>query len=154
MKKQILLLLGLVLIGTLGLAAGIEASKGTWDYRSLARGRASVQSVQVTAQITAATKRVSSFTVPECTQNDSASSPFVRFVLKRAEGQQDKVGDQAACATATDDERTKAKKISLCLSCPREDATEVGLESPLAPQGPPSSSEAVPGDPEAIRFIG
>jgi len=143
MKKQILLLLGLVLIGTLGLAAGIEASKGTWDYRSLARGRASVQSVQVTAQITAATKRVS-----------SASSPFVRFVLKRAEGQQDKVGDQAACATATDDERTKAKKISLCLSCPREDATEVGLESPLAPQGPPSSSEAVPGDPEAIRFIG
>ena len=35
MKKQILLLLGLVLIGTLGVAAGIEASKGNWDYRSL-----------------------------------------------------------------------------------------------------------------------
>jgi hypothetical protein len=154
MKKQILLLLGLVLIGTLGLAVGIEASKGTWDYRSLSRGRASVQSVQVTAPVTAATKRVSSLAVPECTQNDSASRPFVRFVLKRAEGQQDMVGDQATCTTATDDERTKAKKISLCLGCPGEDASEVGLESLSAPQGPPSSSGAVPGDPEAIRFIG
>ena len=64
------------------------------------------------------------------------------------------VGDQAACATATDDERTKAKNISPCLSCPGEEASEVGLESPLAPQGLPSSSEAVAGDPEAIRFIG
>lgn len=35
MKKQILLLFGLILIGVLGTAAGIEASKGNWDYHSL-----------------------------------------------------------------------------------------------------------------------
>ncbi len=39
MKKQLMLLLGLILIATLGLAAGIEASKGNWDYHSLLKGQ-------------------------------------------------------------------------------------------------------------------
>jgi len=47
MRKQVLLLLGLVLIGTLGLAAGIEASKGKWDYRSLLQDQESPESTQV-----------------------------------------------------------------------------------------------------------
>lgn len=154
MKKQILLLFGLVSIGTLGLAAGIEASKGTWDYRSLLRDRESVQSVQVTAPIPAATKKVSSAAVPGCAPHDPAPSPFVRFVLKRAEGQQDMVSDQATCATATEDEKTKAKKISLCQGCPGEDAIKGDVESLIAPQSPLPSSESVPGATETIRFIG
>jgi hypothetical protein len=46
MKKQVLLLLGLILLGTLGLAAGIEASKGNWDYRSLSISQGPTKSEQ------------------------------------------------------------------------------------------------------------
>src|SRR5262249_35193976 len=96
MKKQILLLLGLVLIGTLGLAAGIEASKGNWDYRSLV-SRAPRQSAQATAQTVLATKTVSSPAVAECAVNDSAPNPFVRFVLKKGEGQRNAMSQQSPC---------------------------------------------------------
>jgi len=47
MKKQLMLLLGLAVIGTLGLAAGIEASKGNWDYQSLLKGPESAKSDHV-----------------------------------------------------------------------------------------------------------
>ena len=49
MKKQLRLLLGLALVGTLGLAAGIEASKGSWDYRSLLKGQENPQGERILA---------------------------------------------------------------------------------------------------------
>ena len=152
MKKQILLLLGLVLIGTLGLAAGIEASKGNWDYRSLVRNRTSWQGAQATAQTILATKTVSSPAVPVCAANDSAPTPFVRFVLKIGEGQQNVMSEQTPCVTATEEE--KKKRISFCPGCPGEDATAVDLQSLIAPQRPLPPSESVPSDTEAVRFIG
>ena len=152
MKKQILLLLGLVLIGTLGLAAGIEASKGNWDYRSLV-SRAPRQSPQATAQTILATKTVSSPAVSECAANDSAPNPFVRFVLRRESQQNAMMSQQALCVTTTAEEKN-AKKISFCPSCPGEDAGVVDLQSLIAPQRPLSPSESVPNDTEAIRFIG
>lgn len=153
MKKQITLLLGLVLIGILGLAAGIEASKGNWDYRSLVRGQGAVHNVQVTAPTSLATKHVSFPAVSGCTPRDSAPSPFVRFVLERTESQAGVANDQAACAAAIDEEKTRANKISLCVGCPREDTTEVGLED-SHPQPSLPSSESVPADTETIHFIG
>src|SRR5262245_64909931 len=88
-KKQIILLLGLVLIGTLGLAAGIEASKGNWDYRSLLQVQGSWQNSRATTLASPqAPKPVSSsFALPPCPQDDSAANPFVQFVLNRTEGQ-------------------------------------------------------------------
>jgi len=47
MRKQIMLLLGLMLIGTLGVAAGIEASKSNWNYRSLLQSQEFAKSDQV-----------------------------------------------------------------------------------------------------------
>jgi hypothetical protein len=153
MKKQILLLLGLVLIGTLGLAAGIEASKGKWDYRSLVRSRTSWQGAQATTQTILATKTVSSPAVSVCAANDSVPDPFVRFVLKRGEGQQNAMSEQTPCVAATEEEK-KAKRISFCPGCPGEDATEVDLQSLIAPQRPLPPSESVPSDTAAVRFIG
>ncbi|HEV8711671.1 MAG TPA: hypothetical protein VGX03_02445 [Candidatus Binatia bacterium] len=153
MKRQILLLFGLILIGTLGLAAGIEASKGNWDYRSLIRSRAPWQSAEGTVQTPLTAKTVLSSAVPQCAQNGAAPNAFVRFVLKRAEGQQDVMSDQAPCVTATEGERTKGRKVSFCSDCPRKEATEVGLESLVDPQSAPSS-ESLPGDTEAVRFLG
>ena len=135
MKKQILLLLGLVLIGTLGLAAGIEASKGNWDYRSLIRSRASWQGAQATAQTILTTKTISSPAVSVCAANDSAPNPFVRFVLKRGEGQQNAMSEQTPCVASTEEEK-KANKISFCPGCRGEDTTVIDLQSLIAPQGP------------------
>src|SRR4030095_5842434 len=100
-RKQIMLLLGLVLIGTLGLAAGIEASKGNWDYRSLLRAKGSWQSTRATTLTPQAPKPVSSsLALPQCQPEDSAANPFVQFVLHRTAGQHSTANSQASCVTA------------------------------------------------------
>jgi|SRR5262245_34994373 len=153
-KKQIILLLGLVLIGTLGLAAGIEASKGNWDYRSLLQARGSWQSTQATTPPQAPKPVSSSLALPQCQQEDSAANPFVQFVLHRTEGQRGTANSQATCVTATEKEKTKTRRLSFCLDCPKDHASETGLAGPSDPQSPLPFSEPAPSHPETIRFIG
>jgi hypothetical protein len=154
-KKQIMLLLGLVLIGTLGLAAGIEASKGTWDYRSLLQAQRSWQNARATTQTPLTPKPVSSSVVlPQCPPDDSVANPFVQFALDRIKGQAGTMRGQTTCMAATEKEKTKAKKLSFCLGCPEENTAEAGLENPTAPQSPLPSYEHVPSNTETMRFIG
>jgi hypothetical protein len=77
MKKRIPLLLSLILIETLGLAAGIQASKGNWNYHSLLEERKTLDGTQVSQSGPPATRGVSSPRFPGGQQTGAQSMPII-----------------------------------------------------------------------------
>jgi hypothetical protein len=153
-RKQIILLLGLVLIATVGLAAGIEASKGNWDYRSLLQAPGALRNTRATlpAPLSSAQPVATSPAQAKYPQHESPPSPFVQFTFDRLEGQRGLTGDLPACQPVTAQDKT-ALKVSLSMGC-AEDVTEGERDDAIVPQTPVPPSERASGSADPLPVIG
>jgi hypothetical protein len=152
MRKQIILLLGLMLIGTLRLAAGIEASKGNWVYLSLLKDHESSENDHGFTLATMSLGKVSSV-FHGGMADGSNTVPFVRSFFEGVEGQPGMVVGEATCSAVTEDGKTKPQKISFS-DCPRENAGGISLESHSVSQSSLPFDKLVPRNTEVFRIIG
>jgi len=154
-RKQIILLLGLVLIGTVGLAAGIEASKGNWDYRSLLQAApGALRNTRTTTPAPLAPQPVAtSSTQAKYAQDDALPNPSVQFTFDWLKGQRGLIGDRPACQPVTANDKT-AHRVSLSVGCAEDTATQGTLDDATAPQAPIPSSERASGSAGPLPLIG
>jgi len=154
-RKQIVLLLGLVLIGTLGLAAGIEASKGTWDYRSLLPAAPGVlRNTRATTPAPLAPQPVAMSSAPaEYSQDDSPRNPFVQFAIDWLAGQRTRTGGQSDCLSVTAKDQA-AHQVSLPMGCAADPAAEAVWDQATAPQAPTPAYERASGNADLLSQIG
>lgn len=144
MRKHILLLLGLVLIGTIGLAAGIEASKGNWEYHKVLRKFATPRGVQGLKPTSVAVGSVSSSALPGCLQAQTETSPLVLVLFKGEEGQPSMVIGEATCVMTGANGKPEPKKIPLFFMIypKKNEAPQEKQQKPL-PQPPTAFSQFV-----------
>jgi len=154
-RKQIILLLGLVLIGTIGLAVGIEASKGNWDYRSLLQAApAALHNTRATPPAPLTPQPLAtSAAQAKYSQDDALPNPFVQFTFNWLDGQRGLTGDRPACQPVTAKDKT-AHRVSLSVGCVKDTATEGVWDNANIPQAPVPSSERASGSADPLPLIG
>jgi hypothetical protein len=153
MKKRFTLLLSLLLIGSSGLAAGIEASKRAGEPHTLLQAQeAAPPTNKSPTPTTIAMGRIATSAFPVCLQENAATIPLVFFFFKGEGNQPSLVIGEATCMVATEGGKT-TKKIPLFFHVyPQHEAASVETEEPTAPPTIPLY-DIVPGDPETLRFI-
>jgi hypothetical protein len=137
MKRRITLLLSLILIGTLGLAAGIDASKGNWDYHSLLKETKVLHSTPIAVSGSLSLGKLLSFVSPTGQENGSPSTPHIVFFRTEGTGQPGLLVGDAPFITASAGATVPPKKLALFVpASPQEGATKAPAGELTNPANP------------------